>query len=96
MAKRKQNESGNVLPAVDIKVMVMQLADSARRLRDCGDFEGASDAVSTALTYSADAGMDARFNMALRKIQTEVGDPKDWGPKFNNPMQPKLKNRLLK
>lgn len=94
------------LPPADIKVMVMQLFDSARRLLDCGDPEGARDALNTASLYAADASMDPRFRRAVRKLDKEIGlGSDDWRPKFNpqdNNLQPapkvdgKLKTKLLR
>lgn len=94
MAKREKNQR-DVLPAGDVQVMVMQLADSARRLRDCGDIEGAVDAAATAALYAADARMDPRFHRAMDKLLQDLGVEEYRSPKFNNP-QPGLKSKLLR
>ena len=108
---RKQNETGKEaweatkefreygLPPADLKVMVMQLADSARRLKDCGDDEGAADAAATAILYAVDAGMDSRFRRALRKFQLGTSGELYRRPKFNpetTQVDPHLKNKLLR
>lgn len=87
---RQQNE-GPELATADIKAMVMQLADSARRLYEAGDVEGAADAAATAKLYAADANMDPRFYRSLAKYTPEGYRP----PKFKFEGKG-LKNRLLK
>jgi hypothetical protein len=84
------------LPPVDVRVMVQQMFDSARRLKACGDYEGAADAATTASLYAADASMDIRFHRAVNKFLEDLGIEDYRRPKFKESKGPSLKNKLLR
>lgn len=79
LERRQENPMKNQNPdagldTADVAEMVTQLANDARALMGCGDFEAAKQALDQASLYAADAGDDVsrRFHGLLLDMKQEV------------------------
>ena len=87
-------EGRDVLPAIDIKVLVSQLIQDGRHLMDCQKYTEAAEAFHTALTYSADASMPTGTLRALMRYKEAAEEAARRGrARAANPGS--LKRRLL-